>query len=157
MVFTRSVSCFLLLIIILGCEESSNSNPVLDINGSWVSLCGPLGSDDDSFVADEYLIYVRTFNIGSLSILATIYSDPDCVNETGETSTLVGSYSIGESIISSSGLDVYEINLTTTIQNVESTRLDIVRRDDNKLYFGASMPENSRPIDLDFANIYTLQ
>lgn len=92
-----------------------------------------------------------TFSNGSYSVYSTAYQEPDCLTRTSSSLSGEGTYIIGNSITTTSGLVATELD---GVNELGENFYDLVYIDQGLLYFGdyatadGSIPEN-RPTDID--------
>jgi len=148
-------------ILIYSCGGGETENPIIDedsneLAGIWTTNCvidGPESYKSTVTLSDD-----------TYSIEAAEYNDNVC-SIVNDSFTESGTFSIGESIITSSGLTANKWDVTQLIEDgVEevSTTYDIIRVDDGKLYQGKKMVDTEfdgktaekRPIELDLDFVF---
>ncbi len=136
-----------------GGNGGGNGGTVTELEGTWSTTCL---YDDYWGTYDTGSI---TFSGNTFSSFGVEYSDSACtvVDESYSSS---GTFAIGNSMITSSGVSANEVDVTLLTMdgnNFTYTYYDIFRIDSDRLYFGDTDGEydgNSvakRPIDLDFS------
>jgi hypothetical protein len=156
-----------LLFLTAACGSNSDSNNNADqksnILGSWSSTCkiiGHSGSDtsDESTtldVDDIYGIITMTFAVDDQLITeSTEYSDDTCSIATGETEVYSATYVLGDKLITDSGLEAQEIDITYQPPEGISTAYGIIRSEGDILYL-SEFDESSRQNSLDLTAPYS--
>ncbi len=131
------------VLLITGCfHEDDNSNGAFDLQGEWETDC----------VNSSVSEFVFSGNMYSYSLLDYTYSS--CTSrEVAVGYSKKGTYSVGRSLTTSSGLAATEINLITSGGEIE---YQIYSFSNGKLFFGDINGEYDgitaakRPIDLVF-------
>ncbi len=141
-----------------------------ELEGSWVDVCVeiyPAYEVNGTITPGSYESGITTFSGNTFTYSGADYSDSECTI-VEETYINTGTFIIGDSMTTSSGLSAKNIDIaivTMDGRNVSYKFYDIFKIDGDRLYFGdqGSYDENEddweysgltvekRPIDLDFS------
>ncbi|MFT7372826.1 MAG: hypothetical protein ACI9T9_001516 [Oleiphilaceae bacterium] len=148
--------------LLIGCSGSSSEDKkdVLDIddpygiNGVWTTDC---------FEFSENLFYIRSYEFVVdlwLGSLEKYENDSSCSEPTQPTIVFSGSFYLGESTITESGVTAKELDLFILNANGEETYLiayDLIKKDETQFVLSDSLSFSQRSTKLNFDVIYYKQ
>ena len=180
MVKSKATCLFVLLIVVTlsGCGSSSgdsvNNANVTALEGSWVGEC--IEFNEGNFTGTS--VWSENYEGQNYQALLTIYDTTDCSGVYVAQKQMLGEFTVGNSLMTNSGVTAYQTDLTVSqtsvdgqIANVDLSQsgfengqswYDIFYIDGSNLYFGdpdtgdASSVAN-RPTDIDFTYMFTKQ
>ncbi len=133
-----------------GGNGDENYNNQLELNGTWVSNCYTY--DDFLYVLEEYIYRNNTFELtGSVFNHSSCSGDPVSIIESA------GTFTTGNTIQTSTGLEAIEITYNSISSNQESIILSIIRQDNNTFNHGVSVSGDTFPTELNFDIFLTKQ
>ncbi len=151
-----SITAIILSLCLTACGSSgSKTDEDPDsLNGTWIASC---------FEVDS--IYYRTKSISfsgeSWSGTITTYSDVDCTKIVIPTSSGGGYYSLGESVITESGVTALELNISQQIidgidyGSVGAVNFfDLIKKEGGQLFFSEYASSTERPTSLNFDAVF---
>ena len=136
-----------LLVTSCGSDDSNTT----ELEGIWVGPC-------DSFLDGTSENAILTISGNTYTYTGKGYSDSTCSLSDGSSVSDSGTFIIGNSLTTSSGLPAREIDLFSPNEDPE---YDIYNISNAKLYLGDFTAEKNgtsaanRPVDLDFSWYYT--
>jgi len=138
--------------MLISCEESGdNSNSAhLDLEGAWVSNCY---MDD----INEYTVDVFTFSGNTFVTSFQTWDNSTCTGLPMISDSGSGTFSVGRTIVMSSGLEAVEVDFMLNYNGLKFTVLDIIRKDGNTFNYGVYLGLNTRPTEIDFNIVLTKQ
>ena len=157
----------LLSIFLSGCDSSS-SNTTLDssflVGTKWLTHCRVEEPVTFAGITFTNIMEVATYFYDDYYQYEVFqYSDTNCANPTGYSLDIRVSYSLVDKTMTTSGLEAYVTNENIISANVSyngkpysilstnnTTVVDILLIDNNILYYGIEMADNSIPTDLDY-------
>ena len=144
-----------LLLILQGCSSSSTENKVTQLIGTWLSNCHEFTVvNTTGFAVTLIDITNETYTINE-----TLYDSISCANPTGNVSTTVKSYTIGEPVITTDGVSAQRLTLSITVDFFQNpttiTTEHIFRVTGVELNLGDFL-DNITP-SLDFTTTYVKQ
>lgn len=152
---------FILLTTALsGCNDNKNNGDAATGSGDTTELEGRWNDIACYYWKGDFSKGSVTFSGSTYSSSGTNYSDSECTVSIGAY-TASGTFVIGNTMITSSGLDAKEYNATLLKSNGISFNVqlfDIFKIEGGKLYFGDdsgqqdTSTKEKRPTDLDFIN-----
>ncbi|MCG6971391.1 MAG: hypothetical protein LJE85_16620 [Gammaproteobacteria bacterium] len=118
--------------------------------GTWESNCFFDEGDTVETNDDSYRITVLTFTSTDISIGNRIYdaADSSCSGNYDITSSINGTYSIGNQITTTGGMTAYEIDLLSNDNGL--TYLEIIKIAGDMLNVSGQINTSTRPQTLDF-------
>lgn len=147
-----------LLAMLIACGQGDTSLSRADGNtidigleGTWESNC--FEDTDDN----NYKIAELTFTASEVSVGNKVFdaADSSCSDTYGITSSLQGSYVIGDEITTSGGLSAYEIDITADANGL--TYLDIIQVSGDELRVSGQINPTIRPQSLDHNKVFYRQ
>jgi hypothetical protein len=134
--------------------SNSSDNEIADplgINGKWVSNCY-YDAEFDDYTLEEY-------TLSGYTIVADLksFNDSSCLGVPYIQDVISGTFSSGEIITTSGGLQAIEFNATITIDNQDIEVFDLIRVDGNTFNWGVYIDGTTRPTAMDFNITYTKQ
>lgn len=138
----------LLSVIIISCESTDDGS--LDLEGTWVSNCY---MDD----IDEYTVDAFVFSGNAFVTSYQTWDNSSCIGTPIYSDSGSGTFSIGSTIVTSSGLEAIEVDFNLNYHGLTFTVLDIIRRNGNEFNYGVFIGLNTRPTEIDFNIILTKQ
>lgn len=151
-----SITAIILSVCLTACgSSSSNTDEDTDsLDGTWVASCFEV---DSNF----YQTKVYTFSGESWSGTGTTYSDMDCTQIVIPTSSAGGYFSLGEPVITESGVTALELNISIQILDGIDygsvgavNRFDLIKNEGNRLFFSEYSSPTERPTSLNFDTVY---
>jgi hypothetical protein len=149
----RSIFVVLFITMLTACSSGGNddvSDP-LGINGFWLSNC----YYDEEF--EDYTIDEYTFASYTVVAYFESFYDSSCSGTPYTEGEASGSFSLGETITTSGGVEAVEFNAKATIDNQVIEAFDLIRVDGNTFNWGVSIDGTIRPTAIDFNITYTKQ
>lgn len=147
-----------------GCNDGSTDKApsnLTELEGKWISVCDNSLGNGASFQAS------MDVSGNEMILSARVYDDADCIVEStsiGPFEIGVATFTVGSSLITSSGLSAQKIDILAQELNGETgpfTEYDIFRISEGKLYVGDTSgaydgnSDDTRPIDLDLDALVT--
>jgi len=141
-----------LFTFLISCDSTNevNANGLPELEGTWILSC-----QSDSF--GEHTTQELILTNSTLELTTLYWDNSLCTGESIDMDESIGTYSIGSSFTSSSGLEVYEIDIFVSIGTQTVTFLDIVYLTSDQLNFGIYSLPNVRPTQINFNAIYNKQ
>jgi len=166
------------VIVVSGCGSSSDdpvdTSNISMLEGTWVGECYDFADGDFTGFAD----WVEFYDGSNYRALLSIHDSQDCSGAYLAQKEMLGTFSVGSSLMTNSGVTAYQMDLSVGQVSVDgqiagvdlslygydagSMLYDIFYIDGDNLYFGdydtvdPSSAEN-RPTDIDFTVIYVKQ
>ncbi|MCG8486822.1 MAG: hypothetical protein MI756_05070 [Chromatiales bacterium] len=146
-----------------GSDNDESADRRIDILGSWTSPCMVVGSSESVSTEvtvpletrDLYGITSVTFEInGQLTSEGTPYTDETCTIQEEETEIISATYELGDMVISDSGLEAQEIDVTLQPPEDTTTIYGIFRIEGSILYL-SNLGNETRQTSLDLSTPYT--
>ena len=141
---------FMLIVALSACGGRGGSNVTdvvntgsLELDGTWISNC--YYDDEGVYTIDEF-----TFSGNSFEARYESFNNSSCLGSPLESDSAGGTFTVGNTIIASSGLEAVEVDFIISYQGEIFTALDLIRQEGDQFYYGEFNGSSSRPIDLNF-------
>jgi len=145
--FTLSFFAVLSLTACKDSGSSSSDNPAnidsLELDGTWASNC--YQDDNNEYTIDEFSFSGNTFTASYRS-----YNDSSCSGDLISSESGSGTFSVGDTITTSLGVEAVEIDFRIEFQGQSIEILDLIKMDGNQFHYGLHIDEDTRPIELDY-------
>ena len=137
-----------------GDQGSTPAGPPTELEGKWTKACVLINPSDPD---EGYRIWWLSFEGKRFSSYIRNFTTPGCTSASAIYSQVIfqGYFEFGETMTSSEGLDVRQIDVHTQTP-IDSVEYDIFYQDGDRLYFGDTSGQyggtsvESRPNSLDF-------
>jgi len=149
---------------ISGCSSSDSpiDNSFL-VDTTWQSLCKTQNTNTLSGVAFTHIVNRITYSTDGYTATVYNYDDPNCATPNGYAAIIASSYTLTGNITTINGVSAYAIDETPitakiTLNNVDysylsvsgNTVLDILKVENNVLYYGVERDDGLRPTELNY-------
>jgi hypothetical protein len=177
-ILKSSLFVFIVTISFFGCSDSADnpvsSNNITSLEGFWAGGCTPFIEGGFTGSSD----WVEGYDGSDYQALFSVYSTTDCTGIYQAQKEMTGTFVIGDSLMTSSGVTAQNIDLTISqssidgqIAGVDISQFgfeagqiwyDIFYINGGNLYYGDSNTGDSssplsRPADISFDFVYTKQ
>ena len=149
------ISLFFLVAFLTACGggESDGNTNLLELDGRWVTDC--LSVSGNRFEIDEIVFSGNTFETS-----IQVWENSSCSGDTYLSGGSSGTFTVGEIITTSSGLEAVEVDLENVVAGAEGAALEILtifRQEGDELVGARSIELDVRPTELNFDIIFTRQ
>jgi len=134
---------FILFLSACGGSSDEDTDDQLDLDGTWVSNCRLVGENNSSL---HKVIYLNN----TLETVTSTFDNRNCSEEPIDVLETIGTFSIGNTIQTSSGLDAVEVTYEFLREDEIFVLLDIIRQEDNTINIGIQDNTDTFPTELDF-------
>ncbi len=153
--FYKSLTVFFSAILLTACGggESDGDTNLLELEGRWVTGC--LSVSGNRFEIDEFIFSGNTFETS-----IQVWENSSCSGDTFLSGGSSGTFTVGEVITTSSGLEAVEVDLENVVAGAEGAALEILtifRQEGDELVGARSIDLDVRPTELNFDVIFTRQ
>lgn len=134
---------FILFLSACGGSSDEDTDDQLDLDGTWVSNCRLVGENNSSL---HKVIYLNN----TLETGTSTFDNRNCSEEPIDVLGSIGTFSIGNTILTSSGLDAVEVTYEFLREDEIFVLLDIIRQEGNTINIGIRNNTDTFPTELDF-------
>ncbi len=141
---TAKCSLIILSALCLASCGGDNSSNLLNLSGKWTSDCY---LDVPNIISNEHIIEEFVFSNGTFEHSTRTWTNSTCSGEENSNYIWSGTYIVGNSIITSSGLEAVEVDFDYDENGFKW--LQIIRLNGNEFNYGV-FNDGIRPVELDF-------